>query len=272
MQAGVGVVLQVVGLVEPVGDLAHIVGVQADELLVAHVLAVLLEVGDHLLGGVLGHAAVDLQLGAAHDLVAAGHGDGAAQTVGLLKQDDVLALLLKTDGAAHASTAATHDDGVSLELDRLSGLLGLNGSEEGLGGAGLLGGVGHGVDDALGGNRGAGNGVDADALGVNDALDHHVDGTVAHNSGCLGLRGDLDGLECGVGEGHVDDDVAAVTRAGARVGTGSEGKRLLGEGDVLGCAGKCNGAGKTRSRDGETTTGDILRVKALGKFHECHAP
>ena len=43
------------------------------------------------------------------------------------------------------------------------------------------------------------------------------------------------------------------------------------KGDKIGLVGR-NGAGKTRSRDGEAATGDILRVKALGKFHECHAP
>ena len=238
VQAALHVVLNARVLVDPVGGLAHVLGIELDELRHADALAVLLEVLDHGFGGVVGHAGLRLQLAALHHLVAAGHGDGPAQAVGLLHQDDGMPQLLQADGGGHARAAGADDHGVGAHFHGLAGLRLARGRlHGGEAAACLLDGVGYGGDDAHAGEGGAGDGVHVNALSGHDGgrqLFQHAIG----NSGGFGLLNNLDRFDGVLAEGHFNNNVASVAGTYSLVGAGGE-------------CGLCGGAGAggTAARD-----------------------
>ena len=205
---------------QPVGGSAHVLGEQGQDLFVVLVGAIGLEVGNHRLHGVVSHAVVDLQLRAHDHLVAAGHGDGAAQEAGLLHQDDALAQLGQTGSGSHTGSAAAHHDHIGGQL--LGFLLtGRGGSvlqslhvTTGLGHS-----VGHGLQDGIAGDGGTGDGVHGQALVFHNGGGNVFNGTVADPGG-LGMLHDLHGIDGIGGEGDLHLHVAVLTGGSPGIGAG----------------------------------------------------
>ena len=171
--------LQVVD--EPVHDAAHAFGHLLDK---NRIIAVLADAED-VLRGKLGRVlrlvhGLALEAGARGDQRARVERRSATNHRHLFNEDHLGAERFGTNGGGDARAARTDHDHVGLFLDESGGSLLRHDSRRERGGiaARLPDGVGHGGADALARERGAGDGVNLEALGVDDARRHLLDGRV----------------------------------------------------------------------------------------------
>ena len=143
----------------------------------------------------------------------------------LFKKDDIGAGIPGGDGGGEART--DHDDVVVRGLGKFAGGL-LEGLLVGLGErhAGLLGGVVDGVDEALGGERGAGDEINVRGGEGHDLILEVREDLLGENR-VFGVLDDLDVLDLAGIERHGDRDVAVLADARALGGhrSGEDGSR-----------------------------------------------
>ena len=154
---------------------------------------------------------VGLQLRAGSRDAAVGHAHGAAGDVLLLEELHGVAHLEQAGGADQARSAGAHDHDVDGGLLGTAVGRGLDGRAEVDGGVatGVVDGLAHGALDGQGGQRGAGEGVDLDALSLDDLGGQLLAGIGAHAHGLVVAQAAAVG-DGAAGEGGLHVDVVLV--------------------------------------------------------------
>ena len=198
----------------PLGGVKRLVRHDVDDLHVALAVAAL----ERVLGMQFGRVVVDAELGldpVLGDVHFSARDERVAADGGhLFEKDDVGAGIPGGDGGGEARTARTdHDDVVVRGLRQFAGGL-LEGLLVGLGErhAGLLRSVVDGVDEALGGERGAGDEINVGGGESHDLILEVREDLLGENR-VFGVLDDLDVLDLAGVERHGDRDVAVLADA-----------------------------------------------------------